>query len=534
MPAIRNTVLAAALFCAAAGCSSGTAPADVEKQVQTRVAALETSDAPVQSDPLLHRVAVVRFYKARQGKPAWDDKDDNVILASIRSIVVDGLDPADYHLKAIESLVEKRKAGPSAELEGDLDVLLTDAVAGMVDHMRYGRVRPASVNPAWNMDPRDGAPPLEEILGQIKASRDLREAIESARPNHFIYQGLAKELAKMREIAAKDGWPTVPAGNPIKPGAVDPRVPVVRARLSVTGEFAGEPVSAPNRYEDRLVAAVKAFQEQHRLKDSGVIDKVTVAALNVPATTRAAQIRVNMERARWVLGGLENTFMLVNIPAFKAYFIQDGKNIWEARTQVGDEGKETPTFRAQMRTVVLNPDWTVPQSILTNELMPDGMAAIQKKGLRFYDGNGNEVDPSRVKPDEIDHYTLKQPAGPKNALGRVKFLFPNKYSIYLHDTPSQHLFDSNVRTFSHGCIRLENALELAAILLKPMGWDEGRIQEAIAGGETQNVNLKDPFPVVIVYWTVSVGASGGMHYAADIYGQDPKLLAALDAPPLRG
>jgi murein L,D-transpeptidase YcbB/YkuD len=384
------------------------------------------------------------------------------------------------------------------------------------------------------MDPRDGAPPLEEILGQIKSSPNLKEAIESARPNHFIYQGLAKELAKMREIAAKDGWPSVPVGKPIKPGAIDPRVPVVRARLSVTGEFEGEAGSDPNRYDERLAAAVKVFQEQHRLTESGVIDKVTVAAMNVPATERAAQVRVNLERARWVLGGLENTFMLVNIPAFKAYFIQDGHNIWEARTQVGDEGKETPTFRAQMRTVVLNPDWTVPTSIITNELMSDGVAAIQKKGLHFYDGNGTEVDPGSVKASEIDHYTLKQPPGPKNALGRVKFLFPNKYAIYLHDTPSQHLFDSNVRTFSHGCIRLENALQLAAILLKPMGWDEGRIQEAIAGGETQNVNLKDSFPVVIVYWTVSVGAAGGMHYAADIYGQDPKLLVALDAPLQRG
>jgi murein L,D-transpeptidase YcbB/YkuD len=301
----------------------------------------------------------------------------------------------------------------------------------------------------------------------------------------------------------------------------------------VSGEFqgeAGKQGTDANVYEPELVEAVKLFKARHRLEDNGLIDKITVAALNVPAQARAGQVRVNLERARWVLSDLPDKFMLVNIPAFKAYLIQGGKNVWEARTQVGEEGKETPTFRALMRTVVLNPDWTVPRSIIVNELMPDGVAAVQRKGLHFYDGSGNEVDPGSVDPGAMDHYTIKQPPGPKNALGRVKFLFPNKYDIYLHDTPSKHLFDNNVRTFSHGCIRLENALDLAKTLLGPQGWDEGRIQEAIAGGDRQDVNLKDPFPVIIVYWTVSVGASGETRYAMDIYNQDAKLLMALDAP----
>jgi L,D-transpeptidase YcbB len=534
MPAIRKALSTAAfLFIVAAGCSSGPAPAEVEKQVQTRVTELETRDVAVRSERLIHRGAVVGFYKARQGKPAWEEKEGKQIILAIRGVGADGLDPADYHMKAIEDLIQQRKEGTSAEVEGDLDVLLTDAVAGMVDHMKYGRVRPASVNPAWNMDPRDGAPPLEETLKKVQSSSDIGEAIEHSRPDHFIYKGLVKELAQMKNVVTMGGWPTVPAGPTIKPGGIDSRIQAVRKRLSVSGEFRGEPGKPgtdPNYYEPELVDAVKLYQARHRLEETGLVDKLTVASMNVPAAARAGQVRANLERARWVLSDLPDKFMLVNIPAFKAYLIQGGKNVWEARTQVGEEGKETPTFRALMRTVVLNPDWTVPHSIIVNELLPDGLASIRKKGLRFYDGSGNEVDPGSVDEGDLDRLSLKQPPGPKNALGRVKFLFPNKYAIYLHDTPSRHLFATNVRTFSHGCIRLENALDLAKTLLKPQGWDEERIQEAVAGGETENITLKDPFPVLIVYWTVSVGASGETRYAMDIYSQDTKLLTALDSP----
>ncbi len=530
MPAIRRAISSVAFFfIVAAGCSSGPAPAEVEKHVQTRVSALETSDAAVGSERLIHRGAVVRFYKARQGKLAWEEKEGNQIILAIRGVGADGLDPADYHLKAIEALVLRRKE-KSAEVEGDLDVLLTDAVAGMVDHMKYGRVRPPLLNPAWNMDPRDGAPPLEETLKQVQSSSDLSEAIGRSRPDHFIYKGLVRALSVMKNVVAMGGWPTVPPGPSIKPGATDPRVATVRQRLSVSGEFQGKPGSDPDFYEPALVDAVKLFKARHRLGDNGIIDKLTVAAMNVPAAARAGQVRVNLERARWVLSDLPDKFMLVNIPAFKAYLIHGGKNVWEARTQVGEEGKETPTFRALMRTVVLNPDWTVPQSIIVNELLPDGLASIRRKGLRFYDGSGNEVDPGSVDEGDLDRLSLKQPPGPKNALGRVKFLFPNKYAIYLHDTPNKHLFANNVRTFSHGCIRLENALDLARTLLKPQGWDEERIQETVASGDTENIALKDPFPVLIVYWTVSVGASGETRYAMDIYNQDAKLLMALDAP----
>jgi murein L,D-transpeptidase YcbB/YkuD len=283
---------------------------------------------------------------------------------------------------------------------------------------------------------------------------------------------------------------------------------------------------------------VELFQARHRLNSDGIIDKSVTDAMNVTAADRADQVRVSMERARWVLPGLiGDDFLLVNLPAFKAYLIKNNKNVWEARTQVGEEGKETPSFRATMQTIVLNPDWTVPTSIIQNEIAPAmarGKNVIAAKGLLLIDGNGRQVDPGSVdwgKAAEGDFpYTLLQPPAPDNALGRVKFLFPNPYSIYLHDTPSKASFEAEKRTFSHGCIRLEHPLELAEVLLQGQdSWDSGKIQDVLARGETQNVNLEHPIPVVIVYWTVSVGASGEIRYMNDIYHLDPPVLAALDS-----
>jgi len=359
-------------------------------------------------------------------------------------------------------------------------------------------------------------------------------AIAAERPNHFIYQGLVGALAQLRDIDANGGWGRVTPGPDIRPGAVDERIPSVRARLTKSGELGADATtdSSP-RYDPTLVKAVKLFQARHRLPETGVIGTKTVRAMNVTAAARADQVRANLERARWVLNGLKGDFVLVNLPAFKAYYIEGGRNVWEGRTQIGEEAKQTPTFRAKMSTVVFNPDWTVPQSIVTDEIFPEveaGKDPLASRKLRVYDERGREVDPASVdwsSPDNFP-YTLKQPPGPDNALGRVKLLFPSGYAIYMHDTPSKGLFDTQKRTFSHGCIRTENVMGLAELLLQGQdGWDRGKIQEALASGKTVNVDLVHRPDVVIVYWTVSVGASGEVRYTDDIYDQDRPLLNAM-------
>ena len=500
--------------------------------------------ASVRGTRLARPAAVARFFEARSFAPAWKlPAAGQQILGAIRAIEQDGLTPADYHLAAITAALEAHARMPSGELAAAIQVLIADAAAAMVDHARYGKVRPASLDRRWNVDPRAGAPPLDVALDQIARSASLDAGIEALKPAHFIYAGLKQALGRMRAIAAAGGWPAVPPGPALKPGMSDPRIAGIRKRLSVTGEAAGATSLDDTSYDAGLEAAVKSFQAHHRLTDDGVIGRATVEAMNVTAGSRVGQLRVNLERARWVIGGLRDSFVLVNLPAFKAYFIRDRKNIWETRTQIGREARKTPTFRADMKYVVLNPDWTVPPTILAQDVlagMRKGQNTIARKKLVILDAQGRSVDPATIDWQAATpatfRYTLRQPPGADNALGRVKFVFPNEHSIFLHDTPSQELFAADQRTFSSGCIRLENALDFAAVLLtgrrtRPENWTADRIQEAVRNGTSQTVFLEEPLPVLIVYWTASIGAGGDLRFARDVYGFDPPLLRALAARP---
>jgi L,D-transpeptidase YcbB len=487
---------------------------------------------PVHGVRLKQADAVAHFFEARGFEPAWRAPDAPArIRAAIVDIERDGLRPSDYHLQVIDALLRDR---PSASLELDLEILLTDAVAAMIDEVRFGRVRPVSLDRRWNIDPRQGSPPLPQTLADVARSPKPDEAIDALKPTHFIYQGLARVLADLRRIAAAGGWPAVPSGAAIKPGASDPRIPVVRRRLAASGEFTGDPGAAGTAYDDALVQAIMQFQHRHRLTADGTIGRGTIEALNVSADARISQTIVNLERARWVIGGLSDSFVLVNLPAFKAYLIKDRRNVWETRTQIGREARQTPAFRADMRYLVFNPDWTVPPTILAHDVL-DGMRRgenpVARKHLMIIDRQGQEVDPSTIDWSKATPrnfpYTLRQPPAADNALGRVKFIFPNEHSIFLHDTPSRELFAADRRTFSSGCIRVENPLDLAALLLKDQGWDHARVQQAVDSTKSQTVLLDKPLPVLIVYWTVSVGASGEAHFASDVYNLDPAVMRAL-------
>jgi murein L,D-transpeptidase YcbB/YkuD len=290
----------------------------------------------------------------------------------------------------------------------------------------------------------------------------------------------------------------------------------------------------PTLYSGAIVEAVKAFQQRHGLAADGAIGPTTLTAMNVPVEARIEQIRVNLERARWVFYDPESEFLVVNIAGFELYLVRRGEVVWRARVQVGRPYRSTPIFASTMTYLVFNPTWTVPPTIFRQDFLPQlrkDPSYVTARNIDLIDRGG-----SRVPPDTVDWsagtsfpYQLVQRPGPNNALGRVKFMFPNEHFVYLHDTPSRDLFERESRAFSSGCIRVENPLELAELLLGRK-WSRERIDALIARGQTETVFLDDPIGVKLLYWTAEVDAKGVVKFFPDLYGRDPELIEALAEP----
>ena len=260
----------------------------------------------------------------------------------------------------------------------------------------------------------------------------------------------------------------------------------------------------------------------------------TLAALNVTVEQRVEQIRANLERARWVFYDPGSEFLVVNIAGFRAYLLRRGEIIWSSRVQVGRPYTQTPVFAAKMSYIVFNPTWTVPTSIVRNETVP----AIRRDpnylashNMDVFDSSGKMVDPASVNWSATNGgpYRFVQRPGPNNALGRMKFMFPNEHAVYLHDTPSRSLFERDNRAFSHGCIRVDDVYGLAVTLLGS-GWSRERIDRVIAGGKTETVFLDKPLPIMLLYWTTEVDAAGRVSFFTDVYSRDAAVIAALKEP----
>ena len=312
----------------------------------------------------------------------------------------------------------------------------------------------------------------------------------------------------------------------------------LRDRLVMTGDLKEAASAGAEVFDETLEQAVKGFQERHGLEVDGAVGPGTLAAMNVPVEDKIDQIRVNLERGRWVLPGLEERFIIVNIAGFRTYVVKDDEEIWTTRSIVGTPFRKTPVFREDMNHLVFNPTWTVPRGILGRSILPKAQedpSFLTEKNFTVVDSDGKQVDLKSVKWSKYSAkdfpYQVVQAPGPNNALGQVKFMFPNKYAVYLHDTPEKPLFERSERAFSSGCIRIDNPLDLAELLLRNQnGWDRKRIEEVIASGEIMTVNLDNPMPVLLLYWTVDKSPEdGAIVFMKDIYERDAKILEALDA-----
>jgi murein L,D-transpeptidase YcbB/YkuD len=483
-------------------------------------------------------IVLPEFYERRNFRLAWTNPETvEQLFRAIKDIKNDGLNPEDYHiidLKLLQANINLSDS-PPPEMLADFDILLTDSLIRLGYHIIFGKVDPEALDINWNLArdiyDRDPAVVIQEAI-DLNAVAKL---IDDNKPQQFFYKRLKSMLAAYRDIQGKGGWQAVPAGPALKKGMKDNRVVNLRRRLAVTGDLPNDTLDS-DVFDEQLEEAVIHFQNLHWLDADGVTGENTLEALNVPVEARIDQIRVNLERLRWVLHEIKGDFIIADIAGYMVYYVQDSEITWTSRVQVGKTYRKTPVFKSKIKYIVFNPTWTVPPGILYKDLLPAAKREpgyLKKKNINVIDRDGKVVDQNSLDWSQYSArnfpYVLRQEPGPTNALGRIKFIFPNKHFVYLHDTPSKSLFNRTERAFSSGCIRVEKPFELAELLLNDRTkWNQDSIMNVIDSKKTRTVFLSKPIPVMLLYWTTGFDEDGNIRFKKDVYGRDNAVLDSLN------
>jgi murein L,D-transpeptidase YcbB/YkuD len=472
-----------------------------------------------------------RLYQLYGRNPLWltsnglHETRTKALTNAILAANADGMRLDDYPIGALAQAVGtlKQTKTPTAEQLATADVLLTASYTALGEDLLTGQVDPRTVAQAWHVDPEEEN--VDSSLVRNLRYEMLDKALATMRPTDPDYAGLSTQLQNYRGIVAKGGWQKVPDTKNVKPGApANPAVlAAVRNRLAVegiipaSGANKASMISLPqassaqagNTYDPDLAAAVALFQARHGINVDSALGKETIEAMNVPADYRLGEIAANLERYRWLPRSLGKRYVFVNVSAFKLEAYDSGQKALEMKVIVGQEyqDKATPVFADSMETVVFRPYWNVTPDIAAKEIFPKGPGYLERENMETYRENGQ--------------LRVRQRPGPKNALGFVKFLFPNDFNIYLHDTPNHELFKEDVRAFSHGCIRVEKPAELAQWVL---GWPSDKVrQEMDNPPDNKSVKVPQKIPVYITYFTTYID-NGQLYFGNDLYSRDDKLV----------
>jgi len=487
---------------------------------------------------ILHSQNVLpRYYEARNYEPSWtDSKNFSALISILEDAYNEGLNPTDYNLERIVELIGETNKNQDPEKIADLEMLMTDAIFFYGSHLIMGKVDQSKISSGWEVPPNSLPGNGDSLLSIALAQKDLGQTINSLKPDNFMYKGMRNGLKNLRSIQADGGWPSIPPGQVLKPGISDSRVAILRKYLIITGDLDRNTKSEDENVFDEIVeSAVKQFQFRHNLNQDGVIGKGTLEIMNIPVEERINTVRVNMERARWVMHHLPEDFMVVNIAGFNVRRVTNDSVVFWSRVIVGRHYHETPIFKGTLSYIELNPTWTLPYSIATKETLPrlkKDPGYLAKKNMIIMDRSGKELDPTTIDFNSLSRgnfpYTLRQKAGPHNALGQVKFMFPNKHAVYLHDTPARSLFSQEDRAFSHGCIRLDQKWELFLNLVGDDGWDMKKINTVLNSGKTTRVSLKHPIEILLLYWTAGGDKQNRLYFNKDVYDRDAIVLKELN------
>jgi murein L,D-transpeptidase YcbB/YkuD len=491
---------------------------------------------------------LTHFYEERDFQPAWFSDNGPLWIAdsmikSVHEAEFEGLNPKDYHAPILDSLLDKIQMDVKLKLPVNisqlmnLEILLTDAFLLYANHLLAGRINPETIEPEWLTERPETD--LTAILNQALASRKIKQTLFGLLPDMPCYSRLRAEMAKYKSIAMKGGWPIVPSGMTMKKGERGYRVAALSARLISSGDLKQRSLQAISVFDDTLEMAIRKFQFDNGLKVDGEVGPGTIDFLNKPALDFVRKIAVNMERWRWLSRDLGERYIMVNIAAFSLDVVENGKTIFNMPVVVGKDYRQTPVFSGTMTYVVLNPYWHVPPTITAEDVLPaikKNPAYLKRKGLEVV-RNWNDQIP--LDPYTIDWsaYTkdnlpirFRQPPGPANALGRIKFMFPNKYDVYIHDTPHRADFERNQRAASSGCIRVSDPIHLAEYVLKGNPkWTRQAIVAALDSVKDFTVRLPQPISVHVFYCTAWVDEQGIVHFRNDIYDRDEHVVNALRA-----
>ncbi len=512
----------------------------VEEILESRIHGDPNKEVTVNGRVLFSQIEVPQFYTNRNYELAWtDNKNIKDLLESIESAYDEGLDPEDYHYQAIQNLLVKKKSSSLSNQEkANLDLLMTDAIILYASHLLEGKLEQSKLRAKWDVEKNARPENVDSLLTVTLYNKQVKPALQTMKPAHYMYALMKVHLKNLRSQAEEGGWPQVRSGETLKKDMDDPRILEIREFLLATGDLKSMETDQESVFDQELENAVKKFQTRHGLTADGAIGKGTIEQMQVPIEKRIEQIKLNLERLRWIFHHPDEDFLLVNIAGFHVRRFTNRQEVFNSRVIVGKYHHESPVFKGEMQYIVMNPTWTLPYSIATNETLPKlkkDPGYLAAKHMEVMDRGGNILNPSTIDWSQYSRgnfpFTIRQKAGPWNALGEVKFIFPNKYSVYLHDTPSRGLFERQDRAFSHGCIRTEDKWGLLMSLMDdPEVWNMEKINEILESGETTKIDLPKPINIYLVYLTAVADKENNLYFFKDVYKRDEAVSSELNKP----
>jgi murein L,D-transpeptidase YcbB/YkuD len=474
--------------------------------------------------------SVARFYETRGFALAWESNRVQQLLDSIRATETHGLDPRDYHAADLagDTLAEEHR-----------DILATDAYLTLANHLVSGKLHPISVEPTWIPKAR-ADDPVERLTAALDTDA-VTSSLEALAPTHPDYRLLRAELERYRAITRVGEWRSIDSGELLRRGTRGPRVRQLRTRLLASGDLERTEDQASDLFDAALERAVERFQRRANLEPDGMVGSMTLRQLNRSAQDRLDQLRVNLERWRWLPDDLGAKHIRVNIADYRLEAHDGGAPPRVHPVVVGRTYRQTPVFSSRMTYVVLNPWWGTPPALAREDKLrafQQDPTSVTRLGFEVFDDRGRRLDPRTIDWRSLDaesfSYRLRQRPGPDNALGRMKFMFPNQHDVYVHDTPSYELFSRTRRDFSSGCIRVKDSMDLMVwVLAANPDWSRERVQSVIERGKETQVGLREPIPVHLLYFTAVVDeATGDVRFIDDVYERDATVLRTLSRFPI--